>query len=63
LNGNLQGTRIGVDRRWTSEGVDAAAAKVSRTPCVLPPILARKFMGAGEALQRVTEWHRRHPML
>jgi hypothetical protein len=28
LNGNLQGTRIGIDRRWTSEGVDAAAAKV-----------------------------------
>jgi amidase len=38
LNGSLRGTRIGVDRRWTSEGVDAAAAKVSRTPCVLPPI-------------------------
>jgi hypothetical protein len=29
----------------------------------LPPILARKFMAAGEAFQRVTEWHRRHPML
>src|SRR6267378_2544337 len=28
LNGNLRETRIGVDRRWTSEGVDAAAAKV-----------------------------------
>src|SRR6202165_6104562 len=28
LNGSLRGTRIGVDRRWTSEGVDAAAAKV-----------------------------------
>ena len=25
--------------------------------------LARKFMAAGEAFQRVTEWHRRHPML
>ena len=63
LNGNLRGTRIGVDRRWSSEGIDAAAAKVSRTPCALPPILARKFMAAGEAFQRVTEWHRRHPML
>jgi amidase len=28
LNGSLRGTRVGVDRRWTSEGVDAAAAKV-----------------------------------
>jgi amidase len=28
LNGSLRGTRIGVDPRWTSEGVDAAAAKV-----------------------------------
>jgi hypothetical protein len=28
LNGNLQGTRIGIDWRWTSEGVDAAAAKI-----------------------------------
>src|SRR6266851_8447164 len=28
LSGSLRGTRIGVDRRWTSEGVDAAAAKV-----------------------------------
>ena len=28
LNGSLRGTRIGVDPRWTSEGVDAAATKV-----------------------------------
>src|SRR5260221_11154606 len=28
LTGRLGGTRIGVDRRWTSEGVDAAASKV-----------------------------------
>jgi amidase len=28
LSGTLRGTRIGVDRRWTSEGVDAAATKV-----------------------------------
>jgi amidase len=28
LSGSLQGTRIGVDRRWTSEGVDAATTKV-----------------------------------
>jgi amidase len=28
LSGSLRGTRIGVDRRWTSEGVDAAASKV-----------------------------------
>ena len=28
LNGSLRGTRIGVDRRWTSEGVDAASTKV-----------------------------------
>ena len=28
LSGSLRGTRIGVDRRWTSEGVDAAATKV-----------------------------------
>ncbi len=27
LNGSMRGTRIGVDRRWTSEGVDAAATK------------------------------------
>jgi amidase len=27
LSGSLRGTRIGVDRRWTSEGVDAAATK------------------------------------
>jgi amidase len=30
LNGTLRGTRIGVDPRWTSEGVDAASAKVFR---------------------------------
>ena len=28
LSGSLKGMRIGVDRRWTSEGVDAAATKV-----------------------------------
>jgi amidase len=28
LSGSLRGTRIGVDPRWTSEGVDAAATKV-----------------------------------
>src|SRR5713226_312000 len=28
LSGSLRGTRIGVDRRWSSEGVDAAATKV-----------------------------------
>ena len=28
LTGSLRGTRIGVDRRWTSDGVDAASAKV-----------------------------------
>ena len=28
LSGSLRGTRIGVDRRWTSEGVDAASVKV-----------------------------------
>jgi amidase len=28
LNGSLLGTRIGVDPRWTSEGVDAASTKV-----------------------------------
>jgi amidase len=28
LSGSLRGTRIGVDRRWTSEGVDAAASRV-----------------------------------
>jgi amidase len=28
LNGGLLGTRIGVDPRWTSEGVDAASTKV-----------------------------------
>jgi len=28
LRGSLRGTRIGVDRRWTSDGVDAAATKV-----------------------------------
>jgi amidase len=28
LSGSLRGVRIGVDPRWTSEGVDAAAAKV-----------------------------------
>jgi amidase len=27
LSGSLRGTRIGVDRRWTSEGVDATATK------------------------------------
>ena len=27
LSGHLRGVRIGVDRRWTSEGVDAAAGK------------------------------------
>jgi len=28
LSGGLRGTRIGVDPRWTSEGVDAAAARI-----------------------------------
>ena len=28
LSGSLRGTRIGVDPRWTSEGVDAAAARI-----------------------------------
>jgi amidase len=28
LGGSLQGTRIGVDPRWTSEGVDAASTRV-----------------------------------
>jgi amidase len=28
LSGSLQGTRIGVDPRWTSEGVDAASTRV-----------------------------------
>jgi amidase len=28
LNGNLQGTRIGVDPRWTGEGVDADSTRV-----------------------------------
>jgi amidase len=27
LNGSLRGVRIGIDRRWTSEGVDAASAR------------------------------------
>ena len=27
LSGNLSGLKVGVDRRWTSEGVDRAAAK------------------------------------
>jgi amidase len=30
LNGTLRGTRIGIDPRWTSEGVDAPSAKVFR---------------------------------
>jgi amidase len=30
LNGTLRGTRIGVDPRWTSEGVDTASTKVFR---------------------------------
>jgi amidase len=30
LNGTMRGTRIGVDPRWTSEGVDAASSKVFR---------------------------------
>jgi amidase len=30
LTGTLRGTRIGVDPRWTSEGVDAASARVFR---------------------------------
>jgi amidase len=30
LSGSLRGTRIGVDPRWTSEGVDAAATSVFR---------------------------------
>jgi amidase len=28
LSGSLQGTRIGVDPRWTSEGVDAASTRI-----------------------------------
>src|SRR4030088_144383 len=28
LSGSLRGTRIGVDPRWTSEGVDAAATRI-----------------------------------
>ena len=31
LNGSLRGTRIGVDPRWTSEGVDAASTRVLRS--------------------------------
>jgi amidase len=30
LSGSLRGTRIGVDPRWTSEGVDAAATRIFR---------------------------------
>jgi amidase len=30
LNGSLRGVRIGIDRRWTSEGVDAASARALR---------------------------------
>src|SRR3984957_4802443 len=43
LNGSLRGTRIGVDPRWTSEGVDAASTRVLRSALHIAADLGAKI--------------------
>jgi amidase len=58
LNGSLQGTRIGVDPRWTSEGVDAASTRVFQDALRVAADLGAKIQEIAfpDPTHMITDW-------
>jgi amidase len=58
LSGNLQGTRIGVDPRWTSEGVDAASTKIFQDALRVAADLGAKIheIAFPDPTNMITDW-------
>jgi len=58
LSGNLQGTRIGVDPRWTSEGVDAASTKIVQDALRVAADLGAKIheIAFPDPTNMITDW-------
>lgn len=58
LNGSLQGTRIGVDPRWTSEGVDAASTRSFQDALRVATDLGAKIheIAFPDSTNMVTDW-------
>ena len=68
VRGPLHGVPIAVkDLCWTKDAPTAAGMKIYRNhrpgDDVGRHFDEARLVAAGEAFQRVTEWHRRHPML
>lgn len=58
LSGSLRGTRIGVDPRWTSEGVDAASTKVFQDALRVAADLGAKIheIAFPDPTNMITDW-------
>jgi amidase len=58
LSGSLQGTRIGVDPRWTSEGVDAASTRIFQDALRVAADLGAKIheIAFPDSTNMVTDW-------
>jgi amidase len=58
LSGSLQGTRIGVDPRWTSEGVDAASTRSFQDALRVATDLGAKIheIAFPDSTNMVTDW-------
>ena len=58
LSGNLQGTRIGVDPRWTSDGVDAASTKIFQDALRVAADLGAKIheIAFPDPTNMITDW-------
>jgi amidase len=58
LSGNLQGTRIGVDPRWTSEGVNAASTKIFQDALRVAADLGAKIheIAFPDPTNMITDW-------
>ena len=58
LSGSLQGTRIGVDPRWTSEGVDAASTRIFQNALRVATDLGAKIheIAFPDPTNMITDW-------
>jgi amidase len=58
LSGSLQGTRIGVDPRWTSEGVDAASTRIFQNALRVAADLGAKIheIAFPDPTNMITDW-------
>ncbi len=58
LSGSLQGTRIGVDPRWTSEGVDAASTRIFQDALRVAADLGAKIheIAFPDPTNMITDW-------